>query len=229
MIDESKLIFYTGAPGSKWSAAAHLITKNTKYKINTSDYREDRFYKHEDVGVAHHGAYWGPGNGVGENFHRLSELTKEEILKEIDSPYEDNNWEQYRLIKCHHFSMHLDFIKDTFPKSKILVILRPDLQCFKGWIGAGGFEGITYPNYTVYYKDKETIEKKIEEENNSAKTFIHNHNLDLHVIREKYWKEFWGISRDSEETDTYMKSIEMRQSRGKIRWNFDALIAHYNF
>ena len=71
-MDESKLIFYTGAPGSKWSATAHLITMNKKYPINTSDYSAERTYTHVQRDVSHLGAYWGPGNDIGENFHQLS-------------------------------------------------------------------------------------------------------------------------------------------------------------
>ena len=45
-VDESKLIFFTGAPGSKWSATAHLLALSGLYNINTSDYNDDRIYTH---------------------------------------------------------------------------------------------------------------------------------------------------------------------------------------
>jgi len=229
MIDESKIIFYTGAPGSKWSATAHLISFNEKYPINKSDYNDDRYYFHDDVGVAHHGAYWGPGNGFGENFHQLHTMSKNEIINEIEKPYDDKNWEQYRLIKCHHFSSQLDYIKETFPTSKIIIVLRPDIQCYRGWLGAGGFDKISYPDYKAFYKNRETMEELLVEENTAAKQFIHDNDLDIHVIREKYWRDFWGIERNTDEIDTYIRSVEMRQTRGKARLNYDALIAHYNF
>jgi hypothetical protein len=228
-MDESKLIFYTGAPGSKWSATAHLISMNQLYPINTSDYDNSKVYTHSDIGISHLGAYWGPGNGIGEQFHDLQSISKEEIISEIEKPYADKNWDQYRLIKCHHFSNQLDFIKNTFPKSKIIIVLRPDIICFKGWISAGGFEGITYPDYKTFYKDEKTLEKKIDEENHAARDFIHRHDLDIHIIREKYWKQFWKIERTTEEIDRYMRSIEMRQTRGIPRWNYDTVISHYNF
>jgi hypothetical protein len=228
-MDESKLIFYTGAPGSKWSATAHLITMNERYPINVSDYSDDKVYTHSDIGISHLGAYWGPGNGVGEQFDRLSSMSKEDILLEIDKPYKDKNWNQYRLIKCHHFSTQLDHIVKTFPNSKIIIVLRPDIICYKGWIAAGGFEGITYPDYKTFYKDKETIEKKIDEENFHARDFIHKNNLDMHVVRERYWKTVWDIDRNTEEKDRYMRSIEMRQTHGIPRWNFDTTVSHYNF
>jgi hypothetical protein len=229
MIDESKLIFFTGAPGCKWSATSHIITHNSKYPINTSDYSENRVYTHSDIDISHYGAYWGPGNGIGENFHKLSKMSKEEIIEEIDKPYLDKSWEKYRIIKCHHFSLNLNFIKETFPKSKILIVLRPDFLCFKGWLSAGGFEGITYPNYTKYYKNKEILDQKIQEENAAARDFIHKYNLDLNVVREKYWKEWWGIKPSTPELERYIRSIESRQDKKGARFNYDVLIADYNF
>jgi hypothetical protein len=228
-IDESKLIFFTGAPGSKWSAIAHLIAQNKKYPINTSDYSPERVYYHNNVGISHLGAYWGPGNGIGENFHKLNDLSKEEILYEIDQPYADKSWKKYRIIKCHQFSINLNFIKEKFPNSKIITVLRPDIHCVHGWLGAGGFEKITYPSYEKYYKNKEILKEKIKEENNFIKEFIHNNNLYLHVVRENYWKDFWDLNRTTEEIDRYMKSIELRQTLTSKTWNFDTLIAHYNF
>lgn len=228
-IDESKIIFFTGAPGSKWSAVAHLIAQNKKYPINISDYSNDRIYYHQNVKVAHLGAYWGPGNNLGENFHKINTLSKEEILYEIDAPYTDKSWEKYRIVKCHQFSLNLNFIKEAFPLSKIVMVIRPDIHCYHGWVGAGGFDKITYPNYSKYYQNKELLKVKIEEENIYTKEFIHDNDLDLHVIRDSYWKKHWNLNRDNEEIDRYMRSIEMRQTETTKIWNFDTLIAHYNF
>lgn len=232
MVDESKLIFYTGAPGSKWSATAHLITKNQKWPINTSDYSTDRIYTHKDSNISHQGAYWGPGNGIGENFHQLHTMTKEQILEEIDKPYKDKSWDKYRLIKCHHFSSQLDWIKENFPTSKILIVLRPDNTCLKGWLATGGFYDITYPNYSVFYKNKFVLEEKIKEENNAARKFIYDYDLDLNVVRRKYWKNWWGVESDSEETETYMSSLERRMDPNETNdevYRFDVTVADHNF
>ena len=43
-MDETKLVFFTGAPGSKWSAVAHVIAQSRKYKFDTGDYAPDRQY-----------------------------------------------------------------------------------------------------------------------------------------------------------------------------------------
>lgn len=228
-MDESKLIFYTGAPGSKWSAVAHLLSMNNRYSINTSDYSEDKVYTHGFNNISHLGAYWGPGNGIGENFHQLSSMSKDQILYEIDKPYKDKNQEQYRLIKCHHFGPQLDYITEIFPTSKIIIVLRPDLLCFRGWIYAGGFEKITYPDYHTFYKNKEILEKKIQEENFHARDFIYRKQLAMHVVTQQYWKEIWNIDLDTKEKNRYIRSIDTNESGGISRWNFDTTISHYNF
>jgi len=225
--DESKLIFFTGAPGSKWSATAHILTHNQKMLINTSDYdRETRYYQHPNPPVAHQGAYWGPGFPWGENFHKINEMSKEDILKEIDAPYADKSWDKYRLIKCHQFALNLDWIKETFPLAKIMIVLRPNYQCIEGWLAAGGFDGIEYPDYNPYYVDSETFREKAAFELNEAKNFIYKHDINLQIVREKYWRERWGVEKNTPELELYMTSIE-RRSDGVF--NYDTMVAEYNF
>lgn len=229
MIDESKLIFFTGAPGSKWSATAHLLTHNPLYSINTSDHSLERTYTHPGPQISHLGAYWGPGFEVGNKFHQLDTLSKDEIIDEIEKPYTDKNWNQYRLIKCHQFSLHLDFIAETFPQSKIIIVLRPDEVCLNGWLVAGGFEGITYPDYNLYYKNQEVMMEKIIEENRSSRTFISDKKLELDLITRPYLKRAWNIDINNEELERYMISIERKNSKQGPVWLYDTAIARYNF
>ena len=233
MIDESKIIFFTGAPGSKWSAISHLLTKNTYNPINTSDYNNtSRYYLHKKYATAHQGAYWGPGFELGKNFHRIDKISKQEVFDEIDAAYTDKSWDKYRIVKCHQFALNLDYIKETFPLSKIAIVFRPWLQCEQGWVdAAGGFDTITYPNYTPYYKDIPTIKQKIFEEVNAAGSFIQRNikNLEFDLVHEKYWKSRWGIERNTEDIDNYMKSVESRTIHHKTSYNFDISLALYNF
>ena len=226
-MDESKLIFFTGAPGSKWSATAHILSHNKKMPINTSDYADDRVYTHPTPNwqVSHLGAYWGPGFRWGEQFHKINEMSKEDILAEIEKPYADNNWGEYRIIKCHQFALNLDWIKENFPTSKIMIVLRANSTCIDGWIDAGGLN-IKYPDYVPYYKNNDELRKLATEELQKAKTFINENNLDLHVVTSKYWKNRWGIQKDTDELKLYMDSIEQSPT-GK--WHYDVIVAEYNF
>ena len=227
-MDESKLIFFTGAPGSKWSAVAHILTHTKKISINTSDYNDDRVYTHPGPKISHLGAYWGPGFEFGSNFHELHTLTKEQIIEQIEKPYADNNWEQYRLIKCHQFSLNLDFITEMFPKSVIINVLRPDDICLWSWYVAGGFEGIKYPDYNPYYKNKETMAEKIAEENYLARKFIIEKNLPLEVATLDYWNRIWGIQPNTDELERYMNSLLLRKGDAGPVPLLDTQVSVYN-
>jgi hypothetical protein len=229
MIDESKLIFYTGAPGSKWSATAHLLTKSTKISINTSDYLNGREHYHPGPNIKHQGGYWGPGFEFGEKFHEINTLSKEEIIAEIERPYTDRNWDQYRIIKCHQFSLNLNFIKEAFPTSKIMIVIRSNNACTVGWKIGGGFD-ITYPNYTPYYKDYDTMAAMTALENANSRAFIYDNNLEIHMQTKAYWGKYWAVDTDNEEAARYIASI-CRKTESNGTWipRYDTAISCYNF
>ena len=222
-MDESKLIFFTGAPGSKWSAFAHILTHNKIMPINTSDYAKDRVYTHPSPSwpVSHLGAYWGPGFNWGDKFDKIDQLSKDEIIAEIDKPYADKSWDKYRIIKCHQFANNLDFIRATFPESKIIVVLRPNAVCANAWIDAGGWD-IAYPVYKSYYKDNDTLRAKVLEELQNAKGFINRHNLEMKVVTDTYWLNRWGIEKNTPELELYMNSIICSP---KGIWHYDTTVA----
>ena len=87
MYDESKLIFFTGAPGSKWSAVSNVISKNKIMPINISDHSDDRVYTHTRSPVQHLGAYWGPGNEHGKNFDQLNTRLYENVIWDFSAFY----------------------------------------------------------------------------------------------------------------------------------------------
>ncbi len=231
MAQPDRLIFYTGAPGSKWSAVSHIITKNPRLPIDASDYDPvARHYRGNGLDIGHNGAYFGPGNGIGERFHELDQLSREEILAEIDRGWPVPQGEGWRIVKCHHFVDHLDYIADTFPESAIMIVMRPEVNCWHGWMRAGGFS-ITYPDYHQYYINEERIKREITREGLVAREWVGQRDLPLHVVRPSYWREVWDLGRDhSEEIDRYMRSIELRSNidgTGMVP-SFDTWVAHYN-
>jgi len=235
MYDESKLIFFTGAPGSKWSAVSNIISKNKIMPINTSDHRDDRVYTHTRTPIQHLGAYWGPGNEYGKQFDQLNTLSKEEIISDIDAAYTDKSWDKHRIVKSHHFSLQLDYIKDTFPLAKIFLVLRTEVKCFRGWKGAGGFESIKYPDYHTYYRDYDRLKLKINEEVRSANNFVGDNNLRINVCDKYYWKDRWDLAPNEEHDflDLYISSLERNQPKERNnftgRYVFDINISEYNF
>ncbi len=228
MVDESKIIFFTGAPGSKWSAMAHLIGMNERFPINKSDYSPERTYVHPMVNIAHQGAYWGPGNDIGANFHEINKLSKDEIYDEIEKPYVDKSWDKFRIIKCHQFANNLDWIHENFPSSPIIMVLRSDYHCLVGWRdGADGWDSIKYPDYKTYYKNNDILKQEIERENLATKKFIDKHDIEIHKVREKHWREFWGLYPNTDEKKRYMDSISHRKLTSKepyLVWTVDIAI-----
>jgi hypothetical protein len=163
------LIFATGAPGSKWSRILSLIGLHPE--VNNSD--KDKFPKYnmdvtflggKTLPVGNHtGAYFGPGNVIGEQFLDLTKLTKDEFLEEIKKPFD--NWEQgVKIVKSHWFSYgeNLNWIRENFPDSKMLLVYNGDEVAFKWWHFVGGWD-ITFPSYTWYATDQRMYEKILEE------------------------------------------------------------------
>lgn len=207
-MDESKLVFFTGAPGSKWSAVAHLIAQSRKHKFDTGDYSPDREYCHNidpDL-VTHKGSYFGPGFPFGSNFDKLHRLPKEEVYEEIESAWITQNG-GYKIIKCHQFSIDLEEIHKAFPKSKIIIVYRNNDMCVEGWFGAGGFD-ITYPQYKEAYTNRETMIKAIEKENRFNLLFAREHYLEWKVATPGYWKHTWDVDINDPLLSKYVKLVE---------------------
>lgn len=215
-IIESKLIFFTGAPGSKWSAVSNVITSCPIIPFNKSDRSEEREYKNKNI-VSHKGAYWGPGMEFGKRFHELNKLSKQEFIEECIKPFSES-LNGYLLIKSHVFAYHLKYLQANFPLSKIMVVSRPPKESFEHWRAAGGFN-IKYPNYLDYYKNLEQFKDFSLNEIEHARQWIKNNNLPVYIANNRHFKDFWCIEHSSD-TYTSIKSIEK---------SLDVSIAYYNF
>ena len=156
-----KYIFVAGAPGSKWSS----VVKNIYFSpdIDHTDYSEERTYWHDAPGqleLMHTGAYFDPGMefDLPEDFESHSRAELETIF---DSAF---TGEGIRIIKSHMFSIHIDFIRRTWPDSPIILVYRPDDACLGWWVKCGHFD-ITYPDYADYFVDFRTMAARIKEQN----------------------------------------------------------------
>ena len=149
-----KYIFVTGAPGSKWSS----VVKNIYYSpdIDQSDSSPERTYRDE----LHLGAYWDPGMEFGQFFHRLNEHDHYQCETEFDAPFTGAG---VKIIKSHHFSQHIDYIKQTWPHCPIVLAHRSDDACLGWWVKCGGFD-IAYPNY-AHYNSFDNLALKIQQQN----------------------------------------------------------------
>jgi hypothetical protein len=159
-----KYIFVAGAPGSKWSS----VVKNIYYSpdIDRSDYRDEWTYYHDAGGtmdLMHLGAYFDPGmeSHLPED---LTTLTRTELEAIFAEPFEFKQSQGTRIIKSHVFSTHLEYLREQFPESPIVLVHRPDDACLGWWVKCGHFD-ITYPLYHTYYKNLRTMANKIKEQN----------------------------------------------------------------
>ena len=155
-------IFYTGAPGSKWSGVAQKFEQN--HGFDTSDRTPYRQYSHGKFS-GHIGAYFGTGM-------EFPALVDDWILKK---PYSD---EGIPLLKSHEWVYKLPEIQRVFPDDWIVFVWRDSEQCFDWWKQVGGWN-ITYPNYDWYVNDK-LMYARIEEQNQLMLDFAALHNLAWH-------------------------------------------------
>ena len=233
MIDTNKIIFFTGAPGSKWSGASVLLANTPLIDINISDRSPEREYDHgpQFNGVKHLGAYFGPGFEFGEWFHELytGKYTREQVIAEIERAYP--NHDGYIMVKCHQFVYSLDWIAETFPESKIMIVMRHPEACWDGWHGVGGIK-IPYPDYTEFYKTTEQAKKLINHECMLARKWIYERDLAVHTSTPKHWRDIWQLDEISTENIQYTNSLigyHDKNDNPTERLRYDVQISYYNF
>ena len=195
----SKYTFLVGAPGSRWSGVAQLLTDNFNY--NKSDEMEHRQYVHGKF-TGHKGSYFGPGMELGEDFHRLEESYANRLRFQAmcDSAFHNPQSVQTKMIKCHQFAYGLDWLKKNVPNSNILLVKRDSGEAFDWWKEAGGW-GITYPKYDWYMNDK-TMRSRIQTEIRLANEFV-NKNAKWSQFTEEWLTENFGTHSITVPTDKY--------------------------
>jgi hypothetical protein len=167
-----KYIFMAGAPGSKWSS----VSKNIYFSpsIDRSDASPVREYWHSAWGtpqLMHLGAYFDPGMEFGQHFDRLDQYSRGHNEQEFDRPFSGSG---VRIIKSHVFAHHIDYLKQTWPDSPVILVERGDDACLGWWVKCGHF-GITYPDYAEYYQNLPRMARR-----------IYDQNADIRKARENY-------------------------------------------
>jgi hypothetical protein len=170
--DGSDAIFITGAPGSKWSLVAHAVSFADQ--INTSDSGEHRSYE-SAAGATHFGNYFGPGMEYGSEFDRLDEIGQSDLVAELSKPYAQPGG--IKLLKSHMFARHLDYLVETFPAARFILVYRSDAECLDWWIEAGGFE-ISFPDYS-WYRELANMKEQVAVDNRALLDFARAHHLEL--------------------------------------------------
>ena len=183
--------FLVGAPGSRWSGLAQLITEHFDY--NTSDETPDRTYVHGSFS-GHSGSYFGPEMELGHDFHRLeySYIGRSRFENACDSPFTNLYTDKTKMIKCHQFAYGLDWLKANIPNSNILLVKRDSDRAFDWWKRAGGWD-ISYPNYT-WYVDDVHMQHYIETEIKLANIFVKETDNEWSTFTKEWVEENFGTS-----------------------------------
>lgn len=234
-MDESKLIFVTGAPGSKWSAVSWLLSESPLLNVDTTDRTPERLMVHTDAynGVRHVGAYFGPGMDVGPEFHNITRFTKHEICDQIKMAWPKWDDTKHHFVRCHQFINNFDFLVDTFPDSKFVVVTRRPDQCVAGWLSVGGVD-IAYPHYSEYYVNNEVAPDIIRAEAKLALDVMWDHQMDTYVASSGHFKRKWGLEIADEDSTLakYIRSLEgyiYKSADPKAKLKFDVTIGYLGF
>ena len=232
-MDESKLIFLTGAPGSKWSAVSWVLSE--ALPVDKTDRTPDRLMVHKEAynGVRHTGVYFGPGFELGHNFHNIHELSRTEILEEIQKGWPEWDDTKYHIVRCHQFINNFDWLVAMFPKSKFVVVTRRPEQCVAGWMSVGGID-IPYPTYKDYYIDNDNAERLIKQEAMLAQRAFWDYQMDTYVAGSGHFKRKFGLEILDETSDVakYIRSLEgymYLNDDPYAKLKHDVIIGYLNF
>jgi hypothetical protein len=228
-IVNKNLVWFTGAPGSKWSGSANILQAIPQLNFNTSDRSPEREYRHTGPtelarSIVHTGVYFGPGHGVGEHWGQFSNLDPASVEREISLEWTAPAPGRL-LVKSHFLSHHLDHVASTWPDHPIVMIFRPNEKCEQGWFGAGGWD-ISYPDYEPFYKDDARMKAMIREHNALMKDFCAKHGIVEQPLDDVFLKETFGWSVDMIEdpVERAFVDVHLRHTMGTN----DVTVAIYN-
>ncbi len=189
-------LFFTGAPGSRWSGISQILESSGKFNI--SDRSINRQYTHSQYS-GHEGAYFGKQM----EFEPILELeylnlpwAKQSILPKI---YKSHDW-AYNLEEVSEFALRTN--------SWLLLVYRETRKCYDWWHAAGGFS-IAYPNYT-WYKDSDNMRKQIAIQNSNILQFVAKRQLEFQQFGAEWCAKEFGVSVtvDSEKYSDIMVAIQ---------------------
>ena len=186
----NQYIFFTGAPGSRWSGVSQVF-RDTLDGVDNSDLIPEKSYTHS-LYSGHIGNYYGPGMLNG-NWLDKEFGTQQQWHDEIESSYSDDA-SPTKLVLSHHFAYWLNDCAREFPDSKIVLCYRSNSECFDWWHTAGGWN-ISYPSYKWYRNDAKMI-YEISEQNRAILEFVQQKNLELKQPDINFFRQHFEIDRD---------------------------------
>lgn len=172
-------VFFTGVPGSRWSAVAQAIEAGAPF--NKSDRLPNRLWHPAWMTVGHSGSYFGSGMEF-----------EADLDQDLLAPWYDVSGT--KLIKSHEWAYQLDQIIEKFPNDWIMLVYRPAFDSWTSWLESGGFY-IPYPNYE-YYKDKHEIFRHCQNQNTAILEFSKKQKLSWNHFTTEWVYNTFGYDID---------------------------------
>jgi hypothetical protein len=175
---QSKRIFFTGVPGSRWSSIAQIIESSSLF--NKSDRTENRSYSHSGYN-GHLGVYFGEGM---------------ELPAKLDNSLIDSAWtnnDNYKIVKSHDWAYFLPEVLEHVKKYNdwLMLIFRDSFTSYTWWHEAGGFS-IKHPTYS-WYENSAKMLYEIQRQNNKILKFASENNLIWNNFTSGWCKHNLGI------------------------------------
>jgi len=177
-------VFFTGAPGSRWSGVSQVIRDTWEDADNSDLLDPEKLYTHHKYS-GHKGNYYGPDmlNGHWLSYELGSfNLWQKEIAKSFKGLPNS-----VKVILSHHFAYYLDELVKSFPESKLVLCYRPNDECYNWWHEAGGWD-ITYPSYE-WYVDNTNMKHEIEKQNKAILDFCYKKGLTLEQPGKNWFRQ----------------------------------------
>jgi hypothetical protein len=194
MKKNKKYIFLVGVPGSRWGRIESMLYQLNSDLIDVSC-KSPHQQDHPEHGTQHIYTFWGPYHEHGDQFDRLDLLGPQEVMRQIDAAYDDNDPRPYRIVRCHWFSYQLDWIRENMPWIDVLMVFREPEMSYRWWIQSGGWD-ISYPNYAWYGTDQ-VLRRQIMVE----------HKLMMKFAREQGLKQTHHLGKALEWFDNFMPEM----------------------
>ena len=179
MIELPDKIFITGAPGSKWTSVTHLL--ETHPLANITDRNPNRHYDH-NVFQGHHGSYF------------ALPFRKYEFDVSVEDSYIntafDDQYSPGKFVKGHDWAYMLDELKEKSKGNWLLMVMRPDTDCFAWWNNHGGFV-TKYPSYETYEGNIKMM-SEIMILNDKYSKFAQKHDQRWEYFSPRWIKENFG-------------------------------------
>ena len=182
-------IFFTGAPGSRWSGVSQILRNNIPGVDNT-DCTPEKTYMHH-LYSGHTGNYYGPGMLYGR-WLDTQFGTREQWEQEIADSYTGSN--PVKLILSHNFAHYLDELVRVFPSSKLVLCYRDDRACYDWWHAVGGWN-IAYPDYS-WYRNNDRMLEEIQKQNKQILDFVAQKELKLEQPSRDFLRQHFDVDRD---------------------------------